>query len=282
LKRAAMPSIIRLLCLGIFFCFSFAAKSQPDTAIHAVDSILNDEIDCMRFFSSHDKIPAPSKTSLVTRENKTILLSSILNHNETFLAPDHALADLDGDGKNELVTWNFTGGAHCCDEIVVYKNISPNKYRYAGRVFAGNSCINDSNGISYNFYESFGYFFTCYACSYADTSDIAPEPVQTIILRYKKGKLIVQPGDKDLRSIITDNLGKLSEQTYTAMSRDYDQDNGLRKEFALNLAVYYYSFGKNLVETKRLFDKYYKFPDAKNVWKEFLTILNSLKKENSF
>ena len=101
-------------------------------------------------------------------------------------------------------------------------------------------------------------------------------------MKYNKGKLSIIPGDKELRSTINDNLGKLGEQPYQKLADEADQDNGLRKEFALNLVVFYYSFGKNLVTTKSLFDKYYKFPDAKKVWLDFIRILNGIKGDNSF
>lgn len=61
-----------------------------------------------------------------------------------------------------------------------------------------------------------------------------------------------------------------------------DQDDGFRKEIALNLAVFYYSFGKNMLETQKLFNKYYKFPDTKKVWAAFVKNLGYIKKESDF
>ena len=198
------------------------------------------------------------------------------------IGTQQGLKDLDNDGKKELVLYDYTGGAHCCDEFYVFKNIAPNKYQYVAKTFAGDVCINDKNEFIYSFYQQYGYFFTCFACEYSDTSDAGPQPINSITLRYSKGKIMVVPGDQELKNTITDNLSKLKEQPYQKLQDEADQDDGLRKEFALNLAVYYYSFGRNLVQTKMLFDKYYRFPDAKKVWTEFVEILNGIKKESDF
>ena len=285
-----MPFIKKMISFqaAIFFsCFIYARNYFvfQDT-LHAVDSVINQE-DCYdKFFQQSEKISSPDKTMLVKKNGKTVSLTAFLKTNppDILIAnqSQFGLADLDNDGKKELVIYNYTGGAHCCDEFYIFKNIALNKYQYAAKTFAGDVCIMDKNEFTYNFYQQFGYFFTCFACEYQDTSDVAPGPLRNIVLKYSKGRLMVIPGDKELRSMINDNLGKLKEQPYEKLSQDYDQDNGLRKEFAFNLAVYYYSFGKNLIETKKLFDKYYKFPDAKKVWSEFVLILAQIKKDNDF
>ena len=94
--------------------------------------------------------------------------------------------------------------------------------------------------------------------------------------------MVVAAGDAELRSKLNDNLAKMGEQPYEELKEAIDQDNGLRKEFAMNLAVYHYSFGRNLVVTQKLFNKYYKFPDAKKVWAEFVKHLQYIRKESDF
>jgi hypothetical protein len=59
-------------------------------------------------------------------------------------------------------------------------------------------------------------------------------------------------------------------------------DNGWRKEFAMNLAVWHYNHGKDWDGTKKLFDQYYVFEDADKVWNEFYHTLKESEKENSF
>jgi hypothetical protein len=242
--------------------------------------------DCTAGFFQRSVKPSKQKIRLVNKAGKLVSMNSFLttNHietNEVGVFSDYGLLDLDNDGKNELVISNFTGGAHCCDEIYIFRNIGPDKYQYVVKLYAGDACINPENVFSYRFYQQFGYFFTCFACAYTDTSDAAPIPLAGIELKYAKGKLSVVPGNQELRSIINDNLGKLSEQPYVALD-DIAIDEGLRKEFAMNLVVYYYSFGRNLAQTQQLFNKYYKFPDAKKIWAEFARQLQGIRKSSDF
>lgn len=256
---------------SLFILFSITSYSQEDTA--SVDPTYE-------FFQHHEKAAAPSKVIVITKTKKTLNLASYLK--SLGESADHVLADMDNDGKKELLVYNFTGGAHCCDEIYIFKNIGLNKYQHVSRLFAGNTAITPEKELIYSFYEQFGYFFTCFACSYPDTSDEAPVPLHSIMMRYSKGKLQLVPPDKELRSVINDNLGKLGEQPYEKLEDASSFDNGLRKEVALNLAVFYYSFGRNLVETQKLFNKFYKFPDAKKVWSSFVSNLMAIKKQSDF
>ncbi|HEX4878162.1 MAG TPA: hypothetical protein VFV31_15945 [Chitinophagaceae bacterium] len=233
------------------------------------------------FFQQGEKLSNPAKTMLVTKAGKVVSVKIFLEAEMSGLA-NHVLADLDNDGKKELLIYEFTGGAHCCDEIYIFRNIAAGKYQHAAKLFAGNTIITADKKFVFNFYEHFGYFFTCYACAYTDTTDEAPLEINSVTLYYKQGKMLISKGDQELRSTINDNLSKLSEQPYEVLADDISFDNGLRKEVALNLAVFYYAFGKNLVSAKQLFDKYYKFPDAKKVWLAFTKHLQSLRVNNDF
>ena len=263
----------------IFYCSNLPA--QVDTIMYQRDSAVMTDTDLTTlFFQQGGKAANPSKLVLVMKANKSINLTAFLKNLGIYT--DHVLADLDNDGKKELIVSNYTGGAHCCDEIYIFKNIAPNRYQYVVKFFAGNTTITANNEFVYNFYEQFGYFFTCYACAYTDTTDEAPVKLQNIILKYNKGKVTVVPGDKELRSTIIDNLGKLGEQPYEKLENASSFDNGLRKEFAINLSVFYYSFGRNMTETQKLFNKYYKLPDAKKVWTTFAKDLLNIKKQSDF
>jgi len=267
---------------------SVQAQVITDSVMYQRDSVIEPEPDpTTQFFQAGEKTKTPEKIMLVTKLKKTISLQRFLislsgGQADAPVYTDHAFADLDNDGKKELVISNYTGGAHCCDELYLFKNIGINKYQYAGKLFAGNTVITDKKEFNYSFYEQFGYFFTCFACGYADTSDAAPVEITSIMLKYNKGKFVIIPGDQELRSTITDNLGKMGEQPYEKLDNEMAQDNGLRKEFAINLAVFYYSFGKNLPETQKLFTKYYKFPDAKKVWTAFTRQLLDIKANSDF
>jgi hypothetical protein len=280
-----MKASFRLLIPALLF-FSGSASAKYYSQQQTQDTIIDTE-DCYeKFFATSDSVSAPAKTILILKNQKAVTLKNFFKYTgadtSMGIGTLQGLKDLDNDGKKELVLYDYTGGAHCCDEFYVFKNIAPNKYQYVAKTFAGDVCINDKNEFIYSFYQQYGYFFTCFACEYSDASDAGPGSVNSIILRYNKGKLIVVPGDQELKNTITDNLGKLKEHPYQKLQDETDQDDGLRKEFALNLVVYYYSFGRNLIQTKMLFDKYYRFPDAKKVWTEFVEILKGIKSESDF
>ncbi len=262
-----------------FSTFSFMAVQAQEPVLYAKDSVVEPATDAtIRFFQENEKAGNASQIMLVTKNKVRINLASMLQK----LGPygDHALADLDYDGKKELLLYNYTGGAHCCDAIYIFKNTTADKYQQVAKLFAGNTVIGDSNKFYYNFHESFGYFFTCFACVHEDTADEAPIRTSRIALKYKNGIVSTSRGDQELRSRINDNLAKLGEMPYQKLDDEQQQDDGLRKEVALNLAVFYFKFGKNLNETQRLFNKYYKFPDAKKVWAEFVKTLNNVKKDS--
>lgn len=265
-----------------FLSLLFVASRLTAFAQEPADTAIVPETDpTILFFQQGEKVIDPAKTLLVTKARKTF---SLKKFTETELSDyaDHVLADLDDDGKKELLLYDFTGGAHCCDEVYIFKNTVPGKYQHVAKLFAGNTIITADKQFVFNFYEHFGYFFTCFACAYTDTTDEAPLEVRSIHLKYTKGKLSVVKGDQELRSAINDNLGKLGEQPYEVLEDEISFDNGLRKEVALNLAVFYYSFGKSLPATKQLFDKYYKFPDARKVWGAFVKNLQEVRTNNDF
>ena len=274
------PKIILLVC---FFASSQFLLAQTDSVVIKMsDKTIEEDVDSTTyFFENGEKVSNPAKIMLLTKANKTISLAAFLK-NEDMTAPDHVLSDLDNDGKKELLISNYTGGAHCCDEIYVFKNIGINKYQQAAKLFAGNTIITNDKLFVYNFYQQFGYFFTCFACALDDTSDTAPVEMQHIKLKYFKGKLMPVAGTAEMRSAINDNLAKLSELPYEKLDADFSQDNGMRKEFAMNLAVFYYSFGKNLADTRNLFNKYYKFLDAKKVWASFVKEIGYISSQSSF
>lgn len=262
-----------------------AQVPQDSIVMYQKDSaIIPDTDPTVLFFQENERLSPDQikKTVLITRAKKTTTLAAFLKSGDMQQYGDEVLADLDNDGKKELLVSNFTGGAHCCDELYVFKNIGPNKYQHVAKLFAGHTVITPAKEFEYSFNEQYGYFFTCYACGYTDTTDEAPVDVSSITLRYSKGKMMVVPGDAELKSTIYDNLGKLGELPYPAIDPDLGQDEGLRKEFAFNLARYYFSFGRNIAATQQLFNKYYKFPDAKKVWAAFVKQLQYMKKDNDF
>lgn len=279
---------LRFLLIASGILLSFFTKAQVQDSVFVMyqrDSAVIPETDpTVLFFQENERLTDAqiAKIAVITRTGKTQKLSVFVKATAEDYPADIVLADLDNDGRKELVIYSHTGGAHCCDEIFVLKNIVVNKYQHAVRLFGGHTVIDTNKVFEYSFTENFGYFFTCYACGYADTSDEAPIPLTSVKMRYNKGKMSLIPGDAELKSTINDNLAKLCEKPYQAIDPDLMQDEGQRKEVAINLAVYYFSFGKNLLQTQQLFNKYYKYPDAKKVWAAFAQNLQSIRNANGF
>lgn len=280
-----------VICSVLFLLTSLSpvtAQVETDSVMYARDSALDVPTDpTILFFQEGEKIKATGKVSLLLKDKKTRTLAAFLKSmgdpalGEAVYA-DHVIADLDKDGRKELLIYNYTGGAHCCDELYIFKNTGTNKYQQIAKLFAGNTIITKDRAFIYDFHEQFGYFFTCFACGYEDTGGEGPLTNSSITLRYRNGKLLVTPGDAELKAMINDNLGLLGEKPYQPLDDDIAQDDGIRKEFALNLAVYYYSFGRNLPVTRQLFLRYYKHPDATKVWNGFARQLRYLQEQNFF
>lgn len=280
-----------VICFVLIFLASLtpvSAQVETDSVMYARDSALDVPTDpTILFFQEGEKIKSTAKVSLLMKDKKTRSLTAFLKSmgdpalGEAVYA-DHVIADLDKDGRKELLIYNYTGGAHCCDELYIFKNTAPNKYQQVAKLFAGNTIITKKNEFIYDFHEQFGYFFTCFACGYEDTTGEGPLSNSAITLRFRNGKLLVTPGNAELKALINDNLGLLGEKPYQPLEDDIAQDDGIRKEFALNLAVYYFSYGRNLTATRQLFTRYYKHPDATKVWNGFARQLRYLQEQNFF
>jgi len=283
--KMGITAVLFLLCVS-----SSRLQAQvetTDSVLYARDSALEIPTDpTTLFFQEAEKTKTPEKVLLIQKNKKTVSLSGFLKKlnggtPDEPLYADHGFADLDKDGKKELLVYNYTGGAHCCDEIYIFSPAGKNKYLQAGKFFAGNTVIMEDRTFQYDFHEQFGYFFTCFACGVEDSSGRLTG-ISAITLRLRKGKLQVQPGDSNLLSLIRKNLELLGRLPYAAIDPDLLQDDGLRKEIALNLAVYFYSYGRNLGTTQALFKRYYTHPDAGRIWSQFRRQLGYIQQANDF
>lgn len=235
------------------------------------------------FFNSAAKIKNASTIKLLVNK-RTQTLSSYLKQNIAGLENRMGLKDLDGDGRAELVIYNFTGGAHCCDELYFFKSIGKNRFAPAAKLFAGNTCIS-GNTFLYDFAEPFGYFYTCYACDLEEKKNkkgLAYERLANISLQYKNGAMVIDPGDAGLKEKLLRNLQYIQSMGWDGGVKDGEFDDGRRKALAQTLAVYYFSFGKNLSDTKAVFTTYYPHKDAAAIWKEFRSLLAGVQNQNSF
>jgi hypothetical protein len=219
---------------------------------------------------------------LVNKKQQT--LTRYLKENVEGLEHRLALKDLDSDGKAELVIYNFTGGAHCCDEFYFFKNAGTNRFAPAAKLFAGSTCVMGTSFL-YDFAETFGYFYSCYACALEEKKNKkgdAFERLANISLKYKGGKLVIEPGDAQLKEKLLRNLRYIKSLGWDGGVKEGEFDDGRRKALAQTLAVYYFSFGKNLNNTKAVFTTYYPHKDGPVLWKEFSATLASLQSQNSF
>lgn len=271
------------ICIFLFQVYGLAAQVPMEDSIRfQTDSAIVSESDAtVLFFQEGEKVSRPEKIQLQLLSKKTSSLAAFFKTDE-MMYPDHVLFDLDKDGKKELLITNFTGGAHCCDEIFIFKQKRKNKYEQVAKLFAGNTLITTDHEFLYDFHEQFGYFFTCFACGFSSPDGINPVEVNHITLRYTKGKMEVIPGTEELKQTIFSNLQLLTKQSLLYTYKDLLQDDGLRKEIALNLVVYYFSFGKNISATQQLFSNYYHSEDHDSVWQAFVNKLEEVLAESNF
>lgn len=259
-----------VLLLLFFPFFSFA---QGET--------LNDCFDA--FFNSAGKVKNTTSVKILTKK-KSQSLSAYLKEAISGLEQHMGVKDLDSDKKAELIIYNFTGGAHCCDEIYIFQNTGVNQYALAAKLFAGNTCISGTTFL-FDFAEPFGYFYTCYACELEEKKKSRGESyerIANISLQYKAGKMTVVPGDAALKEKLLRNLRYIKALGWDGGAKDGEFDDGRRKALAQALAVYYFSFGKNMTETKSLFTANYPYKDAASVWKDFTVNLANIQRQNSF
>lgn len=284
----------RLIIL-LFFVFSIAAgcnnnvKKNPGGSMYDSsqagrvdeDSTKLAYTDCYEiFFKALPKFKDSMSASLILQNGKRITLTRFFKDEFMSQVSEYGKKDLDGDGKEELIVFNNTGGAHCCDEYYIFSQKKDNEFQFKAHLMGGETCIDATdNTFTYSFSETFGYFFTCYACEFNDSTGTF-HALREVQLKYDSGKLQVIPyNSADEKQNLT-NLEILQNHGFEKV--EGLMDSGWRKEFAMNLAVWHYNHNKDLKQTKALFDRYYNFQDAVKVWKEFYSSLQDFGKENTF
>src|SRR5947209_4220527 len=95
--------IFQKIFSGLVLVFSFSAlHAQVDTVMYQRDSVIMPESDpTVLFFQQNEKVISPANVMLVTKANKIVSLKNFLAG--TGIYANHVLADLDKDGKKELV-----------------------------------------------------------------------------------------------------------------------------------------------------------------------------------
>jgi hypothetical protein len=274
--------------LGILFffiwittgCNSNADKYSEETGMD-MDSAARAYAECYEnFFEDLPKFNDSSSAILNLESTRKISITQFFK--EEYMSPvaQYGLKDLDGDGVTELIIYNNSGGAHCCDEYYIFSQTGEKEFDFKSHLMGSGACISAStNTISFSFSETLGYFFACYACGFTDSSANF-KPMRGITLQFKNGNLAVVPYSSAEEKQNITNLQVLKNHGYEKV--EGMMDNGWRKEYAMNLAVWHYNHGKNWDRTKKLFDQYYVFEDADKVWNEFYHTLKESEKENTF
>jgi hypothetical protein len=251
-----------------------AKKVSGNNTITADSVDYGNEPDCYtNFFTTSVPIDT-NNIIIINDEGREQKLPDFINEQE--LVKEYTnitFKDVDKDAVEELWIRNFTMGAHCCDEWYVFLKQPGGKFRQTAKLSGGNVCVKDSL-FSFTFDEAFGYFMSCFACGFNDSAK-GFVMMRDIALRFNKGRFEVVPYPKNQEAQLIKNMQILKQEGVGEIENN--MDNSVRKEFAMNLAVYYYNHGKNINATKKLFDTYYTFSDAKRVWKEFLDHLKDAK-----
>lgn len=232
------------------------------------------------FFKELPRFNDSSSAYLVWNTGKRKSLTQFFK--DEFMSPvsQYGKKDIDGDGVAELIIFNYTGGAHCCDEYYIFHQNDEHNFEYKAHIIGGQACMEPAtNTITYSFSETLGYFFSCYACGFSDSSGTF-KTMREIQLKYAQSKLSVITYDTSAARQNLINLQVLKKHGYEKI--EGLMDSGWRKEFAINLAIWHYNHNKKWKLTKKIFDKYYAFKDAFTVWKEFHSTLIEAAKENSF
>jgi hypothetical protein len=283
---------ITRLMAGYFFlalaatgCTGTADKQAGDKAGDSVvaetpDEMLFDESCYNNFFTGLPKFKDSLSALLLLESGKKATLTQFFRDEYMSTMAQYGTKDLDGDGTIELVIYNNTGGAHCCDEYYIFQQKAKSEFRYQGQLVSGQVCVDAATNIfTYSFTETYGYFFGCYACTFQDSTGVF-KSMREIQLRFSKNKFEVVPYDTAAEKQNILNLQVLYDHGYEEL--EGMMDNGLRKEFAMNFAVWHFNHGQDWKKTKKLFDQYYHFNDAVKIWMEFYNILKEVSQQNSF
>jgi hypothetical protein len=269
-------------------CRNATEKNTGFKAVDTSDSSKSDNItdtdnylDCNAvFFKKLSTFTDPATINLKLNNGNSM---SLIRFKQDELLSDYVrygLKSIDNDTTPELIVFNNTGGAHCCDEIYIFEK-DADSYLQKARLFGGFICIDPASNIfNFSFNETLGYFFSCYACSLEGNIQEL-KTIREIELKYNDSRFIVLNNDPEKEKELLSNLDILKNHGYEELDQGL-MDNGWRKEFAMNFAVWHYTHGKNWAATKSLFDKYYTFKDADRVWIEFYNSLTEAEKENSF
>ncbi|MEJ7740845.1 MAG: hypothetical protein WKF97_25790 [Chitinophagaceae bacterium] len=256
-------------------------NSDSSSSIDSADLAYLASDECyIKFFHKLPKFTDSNSAFLEMGDGKKVSMTQFFK--DEFMSPvsQYGTKDMDGDAVPELIIYNNTGGAHCCDEYYVFSRKGDNQYLFKAHLMGGGTCIDaGTNTFTFSFNETFGYFFSCYACEFKDSTNNF-KTMREIYLKYINGRLQILPYDKAAEKQNLINLDILQKHGFEKV--EGLMDNGWRKEFAMNFAVWHFNHGQKWDETRAIFNRYYQFRDAAKIWEEFYNTLNDSRKENTF
>lgn len=279
-----MQKIAILVLLTILVACNNSNNNKPkgDSTIKVIDSVGKmQNADCYDIFFKADKKDT-TNYSLVLNDGTTTSIHEFIKK-EYASTEDVAirLQDVDKDGVKELWLRAFTSGMHCCDEWKVFLPQTNGSYKLSSYLTAGDVCV-ENEVFTFSLSQVLGYFKSCFACGYEDSAK-GFIPVREFSLKYVQGKFVVAPYDKLMEQRILKNLTILKNALTNVVDDEEATISGsMKKEFAINIAVFYFNNNKNWEASKKLFLQYYPLKDGENLAKELKALLDEVMKENSF
>ena len=177
-KQTSYTPLIVIICIAVLFFLIYKSNEQKpieqsqlpisDTMTTVLQTAFADS-SSNNFFKTNDIL-------LILNDSSQVKLSDFPSTDYLSKHKDwreFSFTDIDNDDIPELTVNFFTGGAHCCFEFYLFKQISKNTFRQIFTFEGGEGALTiDGSEIRINFYEQIGYFFTCYAC---DISESLPQ-----------------------------------------------------------------------------------------------------------
>jgi hypothetical protein len=239
--------------------------------------------DCFETFFDSANQQHLDQQQIIQSDGKAIALKDFvkLNYDDSVSKTWYNLKDVDQNGESELWLRGYTGGAHCCDEWKVYEPQANHQYKLAAQLTAGEVCI-QKNTFIYSFNQVLGYFRSCFACGYDDSTS-GFIPIREMKLKYVNQQFLVMSLSIKEQNQLLQNLAILKRNMPLVKENEEETIVGsMQKEFAMNIAVHYYTHKKDWISCEALIKQYYSMPDAKNFTKELKELLDEISKENSF
>lgn len=205
--------------------------------------------------------------------NTMTLAEFIENYNDTSLSgqkfKEYSFQDLDSNGTPELLITTWTGGQHCCDELLILKRVGVDSFAIVATFANRQVTVNFLGEIDE--WVAPDYYYTGHAN--LPHYDNPMDPWSRY--RYKDDHVFMAPVERLIDSTaFTEKLQELSESPIPAdeCSASLLFDDGERAGYANVLLAYYY-LTYDRPTTMRWFEKYYVRCDKKTIRRELESMM---------